>query len=103
MSKIDYDEGAQYKEALDIEQNNLQREMEMELEEKGDLKHQCTEVDKKKKQQENNHTRKDPCTQKQPQNTNHSSLARASKYKPRVHILMDNSDTLDQTAEKYST
>eukprot|EP00957_Ditylum_brightwellii_P117491 8960791-Ditylum_brightwellii.AAC.1 len=39
MSKTDYDEGAKYKEVLDIEQNTLQREMEMELEEKGDLKH----------------------------------------------------------------
>eukprot|EP00957_Ditylum_brightwellii_P187192 14256955-Ditylum_brightwellii.AAC.1 len=77
--------------------------MEMELEEKGDLKHQWTEVAKKKKQQKNNHTRKDPYTQKQQQNTNHSLLARASKYKPGVHIIMDNSDTLDQTAEKYST
>eukprot|EP00957_Ditylum_brightwellii_P038252 2892412-Ditylum_brightwellii.AAC.1 len=37
MSTIDYDEGAQYKEAFDVEQNALQREMEMELEEKGDL------------------------------------------------------------------
>eukprot|EP00957_Ditylum_brightwellii_P148408 11298850-Ditylum_brightwellii.AAC.1 len=38
-SKTDYDEGAQYEEALDMEQNALQREMEMELKEKGDLKH----------------------------------------------------------------
>eukprot|EP00957_Ditylum_brightwellii_P122258 9323325-Ditylum_brightwellii.AAC.1 len=34
MRKTEYDEGAQYKEALNVEQNALQREMEMELEEK---------------------------------------------------------------------
>eukprot|EP00957_Ditylum_brightwellii_P006148 464907-Ditylum_brightwellii.AAC.2 len=34
MRKTEYDEGAQYEEALDVEQNALQKEMEMELEEK---------------------------------------------------------------------
>eukprot|EP00957_Ditylum_brightwellii_P026217 1982480-Ditylum_brightwellii.AAC.2 len=67
----------------------------MELEEKEDVQHQWTEVDKKKKQQKTNHTRKAPYTQNQQQNTNHSSLARASKYKTRVHIITDNSETLD--------
>eukprot|EP00957_Ditylum_brightwellii_P001223 95938-Ditylum_brightwellii.AAC.1 len=43
MSNTDYDEGAQYEEALDVEQNALQQEMEMELEEKEDLQHQWTE------------------------------------------------------------
>eukprot|EP00957_Ditylum_brightwellii_P181048 13791891-Ditylum_brightwellii.AAC.1 len=43
ISDTDYDEGAQYKEVLDIEQNALQQEMKMELEEKEDLQHQWTE------------------------------------------------------------
>eukprot|EP00957_Ditylum_brightwellii_P126880 9671937-Ditylum_brightwellii.AAC.1 len=43
MSNTDYDEGTQYKEVLDVEQHALQREMEMELEEKEDLQHQWTE------------------------------------------------------------
>eukprot|EP00957_Ditylum_brightwellii_P010313 779904-Ditylum_brightwellii.AAC.1 len=48
MRKTEYDEGAQYKEALNVEQNAPQRETEMELEEKGDLKCQWTEVDKRR-------------------------------------------------------
>eukprot|EP00957_Ditylum_brightwellii_P015681 1182943-Ditylum_brightwellii.AAC.1 len=61
MSNTDYDEGTQYKEALDVEQNALQQEMKIELEETEDIQHQWTEVNKKKKQQKNNRTRK-PCT-----------------------------------------
>eukprot|EP00957_Ditylum_brightwellii_P066171 5021473-Ditylum_brightwellii.AAC.1 len=40
INNTKYDEGAQYKEALSVEQTALQQEMEMELEEKEDVQHQ---------------------------------------------------------------
>eukprot|EP00957_Ditylum_brightwellii_P155740 11857381-Ditylum_brightwellii.AAC.1 len=51
MNNTEYDEGAQYKEAHDIEQTTLQQEIEMELEKKEDIQHQWTKEDKRKKQQ----------------------------------------------------